>query len=133
VQVAIAGRTIGTTPLSGKAVPADDGVTLTLSRAGYETQSLKVNLEAGKTLTIERTLEKLQKLAAVQIKFAAPGWAYVYLDGKRLGQAPLARVMLPVGKLRLKLVNDVAKVEWFLECDVREDAANQCVTRMPAR
>jgi hypothetical protein len=57
----------------------------------------------------------------------------VYPDGKRLGQAPLARVMLPVGKVHLKLVNDVAKVEWTLDCDVREDAANVCVTRMPAR
>jgi serine/threonine protein kinase len=132
-QVVLAGRSLGTTPLAAKAVRADKGVTLTLTRAGYETVSLKVDLEAGKTLAIERTLSKVQKFAPAQIKFDAPGWGYVYLDGKRLGQAPLARVMLPVGKVHLKLVNDVAKVEWTLDCDVREDAANVCVTRMPAR
>ncbi|MDX2087815.1 MAG: serine/threonine-protein kinase [Kofleriaceae bacterium] len=132
VQVAIAGRTVGTTPFAGKALPADKGVTITLSRAGYESLSFKIDLEAGKTLAIERTLKQAQKFAAAQIKFDAPGWGYVYLDGKKLGQAPLKQVMLPVGKVRLKLVNDVAKVEWFLECDVREDAANICVTRMPS-
>lgn len=133
VQVSLAGRNIGTTPFTAKALPADKGVTLTLSRAGYESQSFKIDLEAGKTLAIERTLKQAQKFAAAQIKFDAPGWGYVYLDGKRLGQAPLKRVMLPVGKVRLKLVNDVAKVEWVLECDVREDAANVCVTRMPSQ
>ena len=133
VQVSVAGRTLGTTPLRGTALPADKGVTLTLSRAGYEPLSFKIDLEAGKTLVIERTLGKAQRFAAAQIKFDAPGWGYVYLDGKQLGQAPLKRVMLPVGKVRLKLVNDVAKVEWFVECDVREDAANVCVTRMPSR
>jgi serine/threonine protein kinase len=133
VQVAIAGRNVGTTPLSGMALPADKSVTMTLSRAGYESQAFKIDLEAGKTLVIERTLKQAQRFAAAQIKFDAPGWGYVYLDGKKLGQAPLKKVMLPVGRIRLKLVNDVAKVEWFLECDVREAAANVCVTRMPAQ
>jgi tRNA A-37 threonylcarbamoyl transferase component Bud32 len=82
-QVTLAGRAIGTTPLTRGELAAEQGATLTITRAGYEPQTLQIDLAPGKTLTIERTLKAVQKFATAQIRvqggagsiWAANAWA----------------------------------------------------------
>jgi hypothetical protein len=45
-------------------------------------------------------------------------WAVVYLDGKKVGEAPVKGLTLPLGHHRLKLVNPVRHKQMMLAVDV---------------
>ena len=130
VTVALAGKTLGTTPLTREDLPAVVDATLTLSKPGFEPYSQKVTLEPGKPFELSRTLKASQKFAIVQIRIPN-GWGDVYLNGKNLGQAPSPSFKLPVGVVNLHLKNPPAKVEWDLVCTVTEAGPNVCTTKQP--
>jgi serine/threonine protein kinase len=131
VTVTLEGRSLGPTPLSRDNLVAAKGQRITLAKSGYETQSFAIDLEAGKTITIERTLKEVKKMGTILV-FINPGWADVYFQGKNLGRTPMAglTVKLPVGKVQLKLKNPDAKKEWDLECTVTE-APSRCKSAQP--
>ncbi|MBL9018398.1 MAG: serine/threonine protein kinase [Myxococcales bacterium] len=130
VTVTLAGRGLGVTPLARTDLSAVKDATLVLSKAGFETQSFKVTLEAGKQLDVDRTLKAAQKFGIAQIRVVG-GFGDVYLAGKKLGSAPTKSIRLPVGTNRLHIVNPVAKIEWDLTCTVTEDGPNICETKQP--
>jgi serine/threonine protein kinase len=136
VQVTLGGRSLGATPLTRTDLLAENGVTLGLSRSGYESLSFKVDLVPGKTLHIERTLKAATKYATVRLQIAPGGsvaWAYAYFNGKRIGMAPMKEVKLPIGRAKLHFVNDAAKpaVEWDAVCDVTDAGPNVCMIKAP--
>ncbi|HEY4182103.1 MAG TPA: serine/threonine-protein kinase [Kofleriaceae bacterium] len=135
--VTLDGRTLGPTPLTKTDLAAQMGTSLVISKTGYESISLKIDLLAGKTQTIDRELKEVKKLVTVAIK-VANGWGYVYYQGRKLGQAPGKDFKLPVGHVKLVLKNpvaaehgDAAAGEWPLECDVTEAGPNVCSTKQP--
>jgi len=130
VQVTLGGRSLGTTPLTRDNLTAEKGVTLSLTKSGFEPLSFKVELERGKTLTIERTLKEAQKFASVQLRIPN-GFGDVFLAGKKIGRAPTPTIKLPVGTVKLHLVNSVAKVEWDATCVVTEAGPNICTITQP--
>jgi hypothetical protein len=130
-SVALAGRNLGITPLDRADLTAVKDATLTLSKPGFETLSFKVTLVAGKQVDIDRTLKAAQKFGTAQIRFKGPGFGDVYLNNKKLGQAPMQSVKLPIGVNKLRLINPVAKVEWDLTCVVTEAGPNICETKQP--
>ncbi|CAN5703726.1 hypothetical protein BH11MYX3_BH11MYX3_19990 [soil metagenome] len=130
VTVTLAGRGLGVTPLTRDDLSAAKGATLTLSKTGYEPYSQKIDLVAGKTVDLDRTLKAAQKFGIVQIRIPN-GFGDVYLNGKNLGQAPDKNFKLPVGAVKLSLVNKTANVKWDLTCTVTEAGPNICVTKQP--
>ncbi|MBL0220529.1 MAG: serine/threonine protein kinase [Myxococcales bacterium] len=133
-QVTLAGRGLGVTPLTRTDLSAVKDATLTLTKAGFETLTFKVTLEAGKTFEVDKTLKAAQKFATVQIRVTG-GWGNVYLNGKNIGQASGPNFRLPVGRVKLHLVNDGDKskppIEWDTTCEVTEAGPNICVTAKP--
>ena len=135
VQVTLGGRVLGTTPLTRSELVAEPGVSVTLSRAGYESQTFKIDLEPGQTATINRTLKQAQKFALAQLQIKGGGWGDVFLGGKLLGRAPLRQVRLPVGQVTLQLVNDGDKqrpLRWTVTCEITETGPNVCATSLPS-
>ena len=130
VQVTLGGRGLGPTPLTRDNLTAEKGVTLSLTKSGFESLSFKVDLERGKTLKIDRTLKEAQKFASVQLR-VSNGFGDVYLAGKKIGRAPTPKIKLPVGSVKLHLVNSVAKVEWDAVCEVSEAGPNICTITQP--
>lgn len=130
VTVTLAGRSLGTTPLSRDDLSAVADATLTLAKPGFESYTQKVTLEAGKQLDLQKTLKASQKFGIVQIRIPN-GWGDVYLNGKNLGQAPSPSFRLPVGTVKLHLKNPPANVEWDMTCTVTEAGPNVCTTKQP--
>ena len=132
VSVTLAGRTVGVTPLTRTDLSATKDATLVLSKAGFETLSFKVTLEAGKQLDVERTLKAAQKLVGVEIRMPpGGGFGDVYLNGKKVGFAPGRNFKLPIGANKLHVVNPASKVEWDFTCTVTEAGPNICQTKQP--
>ncbi len=129
-QVTLGGRALGTTPLTRENLTAEKGVTLAVTKPGFESVAFKVDLERGKTLTIARTLKEAQKFASVQLR-VSNGFGDVFLGGKKIGRAPTPKIKLPVGTVKLHLVNSVAKVEWDATCVVTEAGPNICTITQP--
>ena len=129
--VMLEGRSLGTTPLVRADLVAAQGQRISLTKPGYETLAFPVDLVAGTTLTLERTLKEVKKIGTVTV-FVKNGFADVYHQGKLLGRTPLAGlpVKLPVGKVVLKLKNPNANREWDLTCEVSETPST-CRTEQP--
>jgi hypothetical protein len=130
VSVALAGRSLGVTPLTRSDLSAVKDATLVLSKAGFETLSFKITLEAGKQLEVDKTLKAAQKFGVAQIRVVG-GFGDVYLGGKKVGTAPTKSIRLPIGANKLHIVNPVAKIEWDLTCAVTEEGPNICETKQP--
>jgi hypothetical protein len=107
---------------------------LTLSRPGYDPLTFPIDLIAGKTTEVERSLTGTPKYGTVQLRMKS-GWGDVYLDGKKIARAPTSSLKLPVGRISLQFVNDGDKtkppVKWTETCDVTEQGPNVCVTKLP--
>ncbi len=129
--VTLDGRPLGPTPVSRDNLAAAKGQKLVLSKSGYETLAFTIDLEAGKTVTIERTLKEVKKTGTVTIR-VLNGWAEVSYQGKKLGQTTMSGlvVKLPVGKATLHAVNPPTKTQWDFTCDVTETAST-CKTTQP--
>jgi len=136
-QVTLGGRVIGTSPIERRDLPSEKGVRLELKRAGYEPLALDVDLPPGELIRIHRTLKAVTRFAPVQIQItpgsSGVGWGDVYAGGRKVGRAPARALRLPVGRVRLHLVNDRAtpKVEWDATCQVTETGPNICVVKSP--
>jgi serine/threonine-protein kinase len=107
------GPEIGTTPLRVN-VSTMAGKRLLLSREGYERKVVPAGaLEHRDTLRVELD----PSLGTVEAIQAIP-WAKVYLGDRYLGETPLASVRLPVGRNRLRFVNEPLGIERFESVNV---------------
>jgi serine/threonine protein kinase len=110
-QVSLHDQVLGVTPLATKGLVAEVGADLVLSKAGYDTAHVKVDLRAGETAEVAETLKEQQKFGYVTVAVTgAVGWANVYADGQALGKNStlkgLTQFRLAVGHHHLRLVND---------------------------
>ena len=127
-QISIGGLQLGDTPLTRQDVIAQPGAELTISKSGFETQKLKVDLIAGDTASITRELKPMTRYGQLRIK--CPGcWAKVLLKNAVIGRAGVETAMrVPVGHQRLKLVNPAAT--WTLDVDVEDGKLTTVATTL---
>ncbi|MGE0549608.1 MAG: serine/threonine-protein kinase [Kofleriaceae bacterium] len=133
-QVILGDRPLGVTPLAREGLAAESKINLTLAKTGFESQTFPIDLVAGKTTEITRTLKPAQRFGLVQLRMAS-GWGDVFLNGKKIARAPTRAVKLPVGRVTLHLVNDGDRskppIKWTASCDVKEAEPNICTIGMP--
>ena len=109
-------RELGTTPLHVE-VPADaQGHLVRVRRRGFADLTTPVTLADGATIPIAGALAPATRFGTISLNVEP--WADVYVDGRKVGQAPTPRLRLPVGHHTLRLVNPVAKKSGTLEVDV---------------
>ena len=118
-RVKLGDELIGTTPLERTNLTPGAGQSLTISKAGYQTIKLTVDLDADEPTTINRILRAAVRYGKISL-YIDGGWANVYLRGKKVGRAPDKGIALPVGKQRLRLYNPHSKKEQFLDVVVVE-------------
>ncbi len=131
VTVSLEGRPLGQTPIVKDGLVAAKGQRLSLSKSGFETQAFAIDLEAGKTLTVERTLKEMTKMGSVNI-FIPNGWGEISFRGRKLGTTTMKGldVRLPVGKQTLQAFNPQSKKSWTVTCEVKE-TPSRCVAPAP--
>jgi tRNA A-37 threonylcarbamoyl transferase component Bud32 len=132
-EVALDGRTIGRTPISNQAVPADGHThQLRLRRHGFADVTESVELVDGKDVVVDRALAKVAPAPRFgTIDLHVDPWALVYLDGRKIGEAPVRGLSLPLGRHRLKLVNPVQRRQMTLAVEVPAKHAYR--VKLPAR
>jgi hypothetical protein len=132
-EVALDGRTIGRTPISNQAVPADGAAhQLRLRRHGFADVTESVELVDGKDVVVDRALAKVAPAPRFgTIDLHVDPWALVYLDGRKIGEAPVRGLSLPLGRHRLKLVNPVQRRQMTLAVEVPAKHAYR--VKLPAR
>jgi hypothetical protein len=89
LEVAQDGRVIGTTQSRLLMPPGRHTVTLANADLGYRTRQV-VDILPGE----ER---RLTLIPATEVNLNASPWAEVWIDGKRVGETPIARVSIPLG------------------------------------
>lgn len=115
--VELDGHGLGETPLIGIEVRADDRPhSLRVRKNGYVDVSEEIRVVDGKTIVINRRLEPLVRYGTIDL-FAEP-WAEVFLEGRKVGEAPARGLKLPMGRHRLRLVNPVQHRETVIVVDV---------------
>ncbi len=119
-KVKLDGELIGRTPLERSDLRPGKGQTLLLTKTGFQPLKLEVDLAAGKPARIERELKPVVRYGKISI-YIEPGWANVYLNGKKVGRAPQKNIELPLGKHELRLHNPHSGKEKTIEVEVVED------------
>jgi len=108
------GAEIGVTPLRVDASILE-GKRFVLAREGYERKTVPGSV-LGNRDSFRTELEPL--LGTVEAIQAIP-WAKVYLEERYLGETPLSAVSLPVGRHKLRFVNEPLGAERFETVTVR--------------
>jgi len=131
VMVTLDGRSLGPTPVTRDNLAAAKGQRISLTKSGYETQTFSIDLEAGKLLTVERTLKEVKRMGSVTIRIPN-GWAEISFQGKKLGVTKLSGlvVKLPVGTQTLQAYNPKTQSKWTFPCDVTA-TPTKCNTNAP--
>jgi hypothetical protein len=116
-EVAVDGRTVGRTPLGNVTLAADGKRhTLRLRRHDYLDVIEDITLADGVDVVADRKLAPAPRFGTIDLH--VDPWAVVYLEGRKVGEAPVKGLVLPVGHHRLKLVNPVRHKELTLAVDV---------------
>ncbi|MEM9491261.1 MAG: serine/threonine-protein kinase, partial [Myxococcota bacterium] len=128
VVVKLDGQPIGVTPLDRRELSPATRSQLSLSKGGYETHSATIALEPGQHVRIDRTLRPRRRAPARQpVRYGyinlhiEDSWADVYLDDKKIAQAPRKGIKLPEGRHRLRLKNPASNKERNLIVEVVAD------------
>jgi hypothetical protein len=96
-------RPLGETPLVDD-VPADGQRHLVrIRKPRYADVTEPIVLADGKTVEIGRTLEPTVRYGMIDL--SVDPWADVYFEGRKVGQAPVQGLRLPVGTHKLRLLN----------------------------
>jgi hypothetical protein len=102
-RVSLDGELLGETPLA-REVPADGQAhQLRLEKPGFLALDVPVTLSDGVGVDVERTLVPAVRRGKLNLQ--VDPWAYVYFEGRRIAEAPVAGLSLPVGKQTLRLDN----------------------------
>jgi hypothetical protein len=113
VQVTLDGRLLGEAPRTFENLTPGKDLALTLSKAGYQSLTKKVTLEAGKTLELNEVLSANQKFGKLTVSIKGGLWADVHINKKNYGInktiGGLRTFSVPVGKQTILLVNQQAK------------------------
>ena len=76
--------------------------------------------QAGNRKTVSGDLVLKEKQYGYVNLFTRP-WTTVYVDGKSVGNTPLARLKLPAGKVEIRFVNEPKRIDVTKTVDVKPD------------
>ncbi len=129
-QVAIDERTYGPTPVTIQNLPPRPAQSLTLSKKGYRAISRSVDLlPGGRSLVDEKLSRQTTQRPRTPFRYGyvdihvENSWAEIYKGKRKLGEAPVKNLKLPVGSHRLRLYNPVTKKQAFVVVEVVADAS----------
>ncbi|HUH01716.1 MAG TPA: serine/threonine-protein kinase [Kofleriaceae bacterium] len=114
-EVELNGAALGLSPIERDDLAPGRGV-LVIRKKGYQRLRESVELAVARPVAIERTLEPIVVYGSIRV--AVPGWADVYLRGKKIGTVPRQALRLPVGTHRLRLHNPTTNQEHWLDAEV---------------
>ncbi|MBI3179705.1 MAG: PEGA domain-containing protein, partial [Deltaproteobacteria bacterium] len=124
VEVFVAGRKIGNTPLLSFAMPPGVVVVeLRNDKLGFA-KTLRLRINRGETLR-RRVIGRKGQIA-VEVR----PWAEVYLGQRKLGTTPMAPLSLYEGSYALRLKNSELAVERVVQVSVRPGRARKLVERL---
>jgi hypothetical protein len=112
--VTLGSQILGTTPLT-KPVAVAQGAELAITKPGFESVRLKVDLRAGEQTDVTRALKETPKFGVVTVIVSgAANWGYVWFKGRNLGQnytmaGGTMEFHLPVGRQRLRITHPLAQ------------------------
>jgi tRNA A-37 threonylcarbamoyl transferase component Bud32 len=116
-EVAVDGRTVGRTPLGNVTLAADGRRhELRLRRHGFVDLTEEIDLVDRRDVVVERKLAATPRFGTIDLH--VDPWAVIYLEGRKIGEAPVKGLSLPVGHHVLKLVNPVRHKHVLLAVDV---------------
>jgi serine/threonine protein kinase len=125
-------KPLGTSEIRAE-VDEQKGADLAISHAGFEPVHVKVDLVAGQTTEVNRTLKPQARTGSITVS-VVHGWGDVYFNGKRMGTAkttsPLT-IKLPVGTQKLHIRNPTSGKQWDVDCEVSDSETKLCTSQMP--
>ena len=108
---------MGRTPLGNVTLAADGREhTLHLRRHGFLDVTEEIELVDGRDVVVDRRLAAVLRTGTIDLH--VDPWAVIYLEGRKIGEAPVKGLSLPVGHHVLKLVNPVRHKHALLAVDV---------------
>jgi tRNA A-37 threonylcarbamoyl transferase component Bud32 len=114
-EVELNGAELGLSPIERDDLAPGRGA-LVIRKKGYQRLREHVELAVARPVVITRTLEPIVVYGSIRV--AVPGWADVYLRGKKIGTVPRQALRLPVGTHRLRLHNPTTNQEHWLDAEV---------------
>jgi serine/threonine protein kinase len=107
--VRLGDQLLGVTPLT-KQVAVAEGADLAITRTGYESLRLKVNLRAGEQTDVVRDLDPPRYGTVTVVVNGAAEWGEVWFNGRKLGQnytiaGGHTLFRLPVGRQKLRITH----------------------------
>jgi serine/threonine protein kinase len=111
--IALAGQALGASPMTTQTSVAR-AADLVLTKPGYESVKLKIDLRAGEQTRVVRELKELQKFGVVLVEVnGAASWGYVWWRGRNLGQnytmaSGQTPFRLPIGSQQLRIAHPKA-------------------------
>jgi serine/threonine-protein kinase len=130
-SVTLDGKPAGAAPLTMAEVAPGEHV-VEASLAGYSSVKRTVSVSAeGDRLMIVLTLPQ-KKVEALKgkLSLSTDPWTHVSLNGKLLGDTPLIELPLPIGRHRLQLINEQAKIDLAIEVEVKAGQVTKKVLRL---
>lgn len=106
-SITLDGESLGMSPLRSSVPATGRAGRLLLSKRGYAEVPVAIRLEPDETIEVRRKLVVQTRYGTIDL-FVKP-WANVYLNGRKIGEAPVRGLRLPYGSHRLRLVNPVQK------------------------
>ncbi|MFT3692530.1 MAG: serine/threonine-protein kinase [Kofleriaceae bacterium] len=130
-SVSLDHKLLGETPFKNDSLDPAVGVTLEISKSGYEPVRQKIDLVIGHPMEIDETLKTQQRFGMVKLSFST-GWGDVTFKGQKIGNNSRTMMLkLPVGRQTLHIKNPPSGKQWDWPCDVVENVTTTCITQLP--
>jgi serine/threonine protein kinase len=111
-QVFVDNRSVGITPITWSEGRPDSSYRARYTLEGHTALDFQVTTPgSGERDTVTRTLEhRPMGRGGVNVN-VRPGWAYVYVDGKKVGETPLTAGDLAAGNHTIRVVNEATGLD----------------------
>jgi eukaryotic-like serine/threonine-protein kinase len=129
--VTVDGKPAGSAPLTVSEVAPGEHV-VEASLAGYANvkRTVSVSTEGDRLMIVLTLPQKKVEALKGKLSLSTDPWTHVSLNGKLLGDTPLIELPLPVGRHRLQLINEQAKVDLAIEVEVKAGQVTKKVLRL---
>jgi hypothetical protein len=112
-EISLDGARLGSSPIEVHVQPGRHS--LRAIHRGYTPLDDVVDLASGE-VTIVRSLAAEPEVGTIDL-YTRP-WAYVYFHGRKIAEAPVKSLHLPLGRQQIRLVNPAAGLERTITVDV---------------
>jgi len=130
-SVSVDGKAAGAAPLTVSDVAPGEHV-VEASLAGYSSvkRTVSVSTEGDRLMIVLTLPQKKVEALKGKLSLSTDPWTHVSLNGKLLGDTPLIELPLPVGRHRLQLSNEQAKIDLAIEVEVKAGQVTKKVLRL---